>query len=82
MTMTELTVYEIERLEAQVEEAEKIANASLHQRKELMDERDLYRDALLDIEELVDGAADVDDGRPNLAMRVLVAVRLALRKEP
>jgi hypothetical protein len=40
------------------------------------------RDALTDIEELVDGYADVDDGQPNLAMQVLVVARTALRREP
>lgn len=80
--MTELNHYEIERLEAQVEQAEKIANASLHQRKALMDERDLYHDALVDIRELVEDRIDVDDGKPNLAMRVYTVVKLALREEP
>jgi len=37
---------------------------------------------LVDIEELVDGYEDVDDGQPNLAMRVLTVARIALKREP
>jgi hypothetical protein len=40
------------------------------------------RAALVDIEELVDGYADADDGQPNLAMRVQTVARIAMRREP
>jgi hypothetical protein len=71
-----------------IEDLDKIANVALHQRTDLMvrlkkleHELGLMHDALVDIRELVDGEADVDDGMPNTAMRVLVVVKLALREE-
>lgn len=36
--------------------------------------------ALREIEEIADGEADVDDGIPNTAMRILVIVRAAIAK--
>ncbi|HEX6825426.1 MAG TPA: hypothetical protein VF077_03835 [Nitrospiraceae bacterium] len=41
-------------------------------------ELDRLREILMDIEELVDGEADVDDGRPNVAMQVLVLADMGL----
>jgi hypothetical protein len=71
-----------------IEDLDKIANVALHQRTDLMvklermeREFSLLHDALVDIRELVDGEADVDDGMPNTAMRVLVVVKLALRED-
>jgi hypothetical protein len=40
------------------------------------------RAALADIEDLVDGYADADDGQPNLAMRVQTVARSAMGREP
>lgn len=60
------------------DDPEKITNASLHQRTAMMELVGRLTDALTDIEELVEDKADVDDGRPNLAMQVLVAARHGL----
>ena len=64
-----------------LDDPEKIANASLHQRAALMAENGVLRDALTDIEELVEDRADVDDGRGNLAMQILVILRAALSRK-
>lgn len=64
------------------DDVEKIANASLRQRDRQDREIHRLREALVDIEELVDGYEDVDDGQPNLAMRVLTVARIALKREP
>lgn len=45
---------------------------------EVKAERDRFRNALVEIEEIADDRADVDDGTPNDWMRALVIVRTAL----
>lgn len=45
---------------------------------EVKAERDRFRNALVEVEEIADDRADVDDGTPNDWMRVLVIVRTAL----
>jgi len=58
-----------------------IVSALLRRRDTLVNKSHQYREALVDILELVDGYADVDDGQPNLAMRIQVVAQLALEKK-
>lgn len=60
------------------DDPEKSISVALRQHASLMAERKLYRDALVDIRELVDGAADVDAGKPNLAMKIYAIVTTTL----
>ena len=63
-----------------MDDPEKIANVSLHQRAAMMNEIHQLREAFNDIEELVDGYIDIDhNGNPNLAMRISIVLE-AVRK--
>ena len=59
-----------------LDDPEKIANASLHQRAAMMDELHRLHEAINDIEELIDGYVDIDhNGNPNLAMRISIVLQ-------
>lgn len=76
-----------------IDDPEKIANASLHQRAAMMAEIDRLQaentamnavgaqllEALSDISELVEDKADIDrNGHANLAMQILTIVQVAM----
>lgn len=69
----------LERLQTEAQLAENGGHPILRRSFDLaIAEIGRLRTALREVEEWADDHADVDDGRPNDAMRVLVTVRTAL----
>jgi hypothetical protein len=61
--------------ESVLQEMDKIANVSLHQRAADWNTIQRLTEALIDIEELVDGYVDIDhNGNPNLAMKIMTVI--------